>query len=142
MFSGYITTCVKQVSSVGRVSAGLEPNTGISFQNLGMCHIAVYSGAQPAFARSCRIPLVTLCCLCVKSSFCAKLTNIYSCHSTLTSRDGLGTPKQGGLPHRLCLSVAKQGQVGSCQLETGNLMGRFLELGGGENIDLALCVCN
>lgn len=63
---------------------------------------AVYFGAQPAFARSCRILFVTLCCLCVKSSFCAKLTNIYSCHSILMSRDSLSLPAWGWLPHVLC----------------------------------------
>lgn len=60
----------------------------------------------------------------------------------LNVQGGWSTPKQEGLPHMLCLNVAKQGQVGSCQLDAGNFMGRFLELGGGENIDLALCVCN
>lgn len=37
--------------------------------------------------RSYRIWLVTLCCLCMKSSFCAELWNIYSCQSILLSSD-------------------------------------------------------
>lgn len=37
--------------------------------------------------RSHRIWLVTLCCLCMKSSFCAELWNIYSCQNILLSSD-------------------------------------------------------
>lgn len=54
----------------------------------------------------------------------------------------VGAAKARGAAPCSALSVAKQDPEGSCQLETGNLIGRFLELGGVENIDLALCVCN
>lgn len=40
--------------------------------------------------RSHRIWLVTLCCLCMKSSFCAELQNIYSCQNILLSSDSPG----------------------------------------------------